>query len=245
MDIGRFIVSVVTLGCGCSVETEGNPSDEVADDSTGASRGDGGAATGSGGTSSDSSGSDSGATETTASADTSTGDCSCTFFAIGVDELHDGTTLAGLVEATSPVMLPWTWTGIEGEPTTTVSLSLEMIGTEATAMDDPCNLDPQCMGVGGPVMVTITTEDGRLDESMVGSLGGISEASASLDITSTAFTDFQGSLPQSVFIEQPPLPNPPDNAGIGGTWSFEDQTVELFVYVPTAQGSPIRLGGSN
>lgn len=174
----------------------------------------------------------------------STGSCGCGFFEVGVDESVDGTTVQALVEATSPLTLPWTWTGIEGQPTTTVNLSLELIGSEAVAMGDPCGLDAQCVGVGGPVLVNITTDDGRLDESMMGSIGGTGTY-AQIDVTASAFTEFQGTLPESDFIRQPGLSNPPDNAGIGGSWTFEDDAVELSVYVPLLELPPIVLGTSD
>jgi hypothetical protein len=176
-----------------------------------------------------------------------TSDCGCVMFQIAQDEpCPEGFSFIELVESLPGADGPWTWTAIEGMPSTTVHVAFELASGAGSWRDDPCSTDDSCRGLSGPVTVHISTEDGLLDETFEGGIDGILGETAALDVTAGDLRGFGGTLSDAAFVDDNGDPIVVDSAGVGGRWTWEDRTPSgrFFVYTPVPQAEAIVLGES-
>jgi hypothetical protein len=131
-------------------------------------------------------------------------------------------------------------------PTTTVQVMFEADEGNGSWRDDPCDMDEDCHGLSGPVRVQISTEDGLLADEFVGGIDGILGETAALDVTANSFREFTGTLPDADFVDENGDPMVVYNAGVAGTWSWDNGSPNgsFQVYTPAIQPGVIVLGQS-
>ncbi len=236
----RFVLGVVlTAGCPAAETTPGSTegpetsgTDATSDGTTGSVTSSATSETSAGTTSS---GLESSGSSTSGSSSSGTG-CHCTSTQIGSEEpTPDGDSFADKVAELADVDVPLAWTGVMGDPTTSVQLDVEAVLAEAS-YEDGCG---RCIGVSGRVRVAIDTDDGFLAERVEAGLTVIPGVSARLDIVATSFEGFMGTLPDAQ------LDTRYDNAGIEIVWdlSGSERPAHVLVYVPLGGGIAV-LGES-
>jgi hypothetical protein len=177
----------------------------------------------------------------------STGACGCVFHQLAVNEPSPaGYSFEELAAALPGGDGSWTWTAVEGTPSTTFELTFEIGAGMASWREDPCGEQDDCRGLSGPVMVRISTADGLLDETLEGGIDGLLGETAALDVTADDLRGFEGTLSNAAFVDDNGDPIVVDSAGVGGRWTWEDRTPSgrFFVYTPVPQAEAIVLGES-
>ena len=250
----RRVLSVATLAMflvACGPSTGENTPGESSETSTADVTTQGGSTTGLSTTSGESSGVDSSTTIASGtveeSSSSTTSPCGCVFHQLGVNEPSPaGYSFEELVAALPGGDGSWTWTAVEGTPSTTFELSFEIGAGMASWREDPCGEQDDCRGLSGPVMVRISTADGLLDETLEGGIDGLLEETAALDVTADDLRGFEGTLSDAAFVDDNGDPIVVDSAGVGGRWTWKDRPLSgrFFVYTPVAQAEAIVLGES-
>jgi hypothetical protein len=240
-------IAMVLVACGPS--SAENPPGGSSDSSTadGTTRGE---STTSLSTSGDSSDADESTTTTSAgaaeeSSSSTTSPCGCGFVRIPADEPSpDGYSFADLVAELPVADHPWVWTAIDGEPTTTMELTFEVMDTALWADDGCGGISPSCRGLEGRVTVAITTADGLLAETSVGFINGVLGESASLDVPAEPLRNFMGTLSDATFVDENGDPIDVFDAGVRGPWSWDGGSPQPTFWVATGFPLGIVLGES-
>jgi hypothetical protein len=179
------------------------------------------------------------------SSSSTTSPCGCGFVRIPADEPSpDGYSFADLVAELPVADHPWVWTAIDGEPTTTIQLTFEVMDTALWADDGCGGISPSCRGLEGRVTVTITSADGLLAETLVGFIDGVLEENAQLDVGAERLRTFAGTLPDATFVDENGDPIDVFDAGVRGLWSWERGSPEGTFAVATGFPLGIVLGES-
>ena len=243
--VAVIAISLVACGPSTGENTLGESSEtSSADITTG-----GGSTTAVSTTSGDSSGADESTTTTSGAVDESssstTSPCGCGFVRIPADEPSpDGYSFADLVAELPVADHPWVWTAIDGEPTTTMDLTFEVMDTALWADDGCGGISPSCRGLEGRVTVAITTADGLLAETTVGFIDGVLGESASLDVPAEPLRNFVGTLSDATFVDENGDPIDVFDAGVRGPWSWDSGSPQPTFWVATGFPLGIVLGES-
>lgn len=241
MSRGSIVLGcLLAAGCPASEATSGATEEPSTSGADATSEGTTGSTTSSGASSETSfstttSGSESSDGVTSESSSSSTG-CACSFIEIGAEEeTPDGYSFAEQVEQLVDVDVPFTWTGVVGDPTTTLHLQLELLPKSAR-YGNGCG---SCVGLSGRVRAVVDSDDGFLAERKQSGLTVLPGESARLDVVASSFDQFMGTLPEQ------PLDVPYELAGIEFEWdlSMPESPPHVIVYVPM-EGKAAVLGES-